>query len=57
MSKVTRSTKNVHWGIPLTSESLTMKKLRNTTGRNKTWGVFKVYAVSLLSISDGIFSV
>ena len=56
MSKVTRS-KNVHWEIPFTSESLTMKKLRNTTGRNKTWGVFKVYAVSLLSISDGIFSV
>ena len=47
--KVTRS-KNVHWDIPLTSESLAKKKLRNTTGRNTTWGVFKAYAVSLFII-------
>ncbi len=38
--KVTRS-KNMHWDIPLTSESLAKKTFRNTTGRNTTWGVFK----------------
>ena len=43
-------TKNVHLDIPLTSESLAKKKLRNTTGRNTTWGVFKAYAVSLFII-------
>ena len=38
--KVMRS-KNVHWNIPLTSESLPKKKLRNTTGRNTTWSFSK----------------
>ena len=45
--------------IQLTSESLVTipsmdlpkKKLRNMTGRNTTWGVFKAYVVFLSNIS------
>ena len=42
--------KNVHWDVRLTSESLGLqqKKLSDITGMNTTWGVFKVYAVSFL---------
>ncbi len=43
---VTRS-ENVHWDIPLTSESLAKEKFRKTTGRNTTWGVFKACAFFL----------
>ncbi len=39
--KVTRS-KNVHWNIPFSSESLPKEKLRNTT-----WGVCKAYVFFL----------
>ena len=35
----------MHWDIPLTSESQAKKKLRNATGRNTTWGVFKADVV------------
>ncbi len=40
--KVMRS-KNGHADIPLISESQPKMKLRNRTGRNTMWGVFKAY--------------
>ncbi len=43
--KVRRS-KNIHLGLSLISHSLVYlpgKKLRNMTGRNSMWGVFKAF--------------
>ena len=33
----------MHWDVRFPSESMPKKTLKNTTGRNTTWSVFKAY--------------